>query len=57
MEQTAAKIEIPDPRMNSRNGMITITGSIPAVIQARALLVVSCAETVSTKQFKRDLLK
>jgi hypothetical protein len=41
MLQTAAKIELPDPRAYSRHGMITVTGSVNAVIQARALLVVS----------------
>ncbi|CAB3994274.1 bicaudal C 1, partial, partial [Paramuricea clavata] len=39
MLQTAAKIELPDPRAYSRHGMITVTGSVNAVIQARALLV------------------
>lgn len=42
MQQTNTKIELPDPRSStSRNGVITVTGSILAVIQARSLLVVS----------------
>ena len=45
MEQTAAKIELPDPRVSSRHGIITVTGSVHSVIQARAMLVVSIAET------------
>ncbi|XP_028399631.1 protein bicaudal C homolog 1-like [Dendronephthya gigantea] len=40
MEQTGAKIELPDTtRSNARNGMITVTGPIHSVIQARSSLV------------------
>ena len=49
MEQTAAKIELPDPRVSSRNGMITVTGSIHAVIQARARLLVSRDKRIITE--------
>ena len=41
MEQTTAKIELPEHGLSSRNGIFTVTGTFSAVIRARTLLVVS----------------
>ena len=55
INQTAAKIELSDTLSSSRPGLITVTGAIHSVIQARALLVVSSKMILYSFKYNKDM--
>ena len=57
MEQTTAKIELPEHGLSSRNGIFTVTGTFSAVIRARTLLVVSGLIQWRTEELKFPITK